>query len=56
VLASAIATSKEAREVGDYDIGVEITKELAAEVLSDAEKFVEKIEEAINEINFQERL
>ena len=46
----ALAKGKDIREVADYDVIAEITEEEAESVIVDAERFLERIKVAINEI------
>ena len=47
----ALAKGKDVREIADYDGIAEITEEEAESVIEDAEKFLVRIKEAINEIH-----
>ncbi|MGB7533557.1 MAG: HEPN domain-containing protein [Halobacteriota archaeon] len=47
----ALAKGKDVREIADYGVIVEITEEEAESVIEDAEKFLERIKEAIREVD-----
>ncbi len=47
----ALAKGKDVREVADYDVITEITEEEAESIIEDAEKFLERIKEAIRKID-----
>ncbi len=47
----ALRFAKEEREKSDYDALAKITEEEAESVIEDTEKFLERIKEAIREIN-----
>jgi len=46
----ALAKGKDIREIADYEVIAEISEEEAESVIDDAEKFLVRIKEAINEI------
>jgi len=46
----ALAKGKDVREIADYDVIVEISKEEAESVVEDAEKFLKRIRKAIEEM------
>ena len=47
----ALAKGKDVREIANYEVIAEITEEEAESVIEDAEKFLERIKEAIREID-----
>jgi uncharacterized protein (UPF0332 family) len=47
----ALAKGKDVREIADYNVIAEITEEEAEAIVEDAEKFLVRIKEAINEIH-----
>jgi uncharacterized protein (UPF0332 family) len=50
VYGRALSHAKDRREVADYDIEKNISKEETESIVEDAEKFLVRIKEAINEI------
>ena len=48
--AKMLAVEKEDREIGDYDITVEISEERAEERVEEAEKFVERIKRFLKHV------
>ncbi len=48
--ASALKFAKEEREKGDYDIFAEIGEEEAETIIGDAEKFLKRVEELVEQI------
>ena len=50
VYGHALSHAKDRREVADYDIEKNISKEEAESIVEDAKKFLERIKEAIREI------
>lgn len=51
VYGRALSHAKDRREVADYDIEKNISKEEAESIVEDAEKFLERIKKAIKEIS-----
>lgn len=47
----ALRIAEELREEADYSISREISKEEAESIVEDAERFLDRIKEAINEIH-----
>ena len=48
--ASALKFAKEEREKGDYDIFAEIGEEVAETIIGDAEKFLKRVEDLVEQI------
>jgi uncharacterized protein (UPF0332 family) len=46
----ALAKGKDVREIADYDVIVEISKEEAESIIEDAKRFLERIKRAIEEM------
>ncbi len=47
----ALAKGKDIREMADYDVIVDISKEEAESIVEDAERFLERIKRAIDELD-----
>ncbi|NOZ76876.1 MAG: HEPN domain-containing protein [Euryarchaeota archaeon] len=47
----ALAHAKDRREIADYDIDKRITKESAEATIDDAERFLERVKEVIEELS-----
>ncbi|MEW6607065.1 MAG: HEPN domain-containing protein [bacterium] len=49
--AKILTREQEDREIGDYEVGIEIEEDIARERIEEAEKFVHRIEQYIHGLN-----
>ena len=51
----AMSTARESREMADYGIGYNFTKEEAEQIIEDADRFIERVKKAIEDLKVGEK-